>query len=332
MRGGTCAVGLAEGVPAGDQRDGLFIVHRHAPEGLADVAGGGHGVRFAVRTLGIHINETHLHGGLRIGELALAGVARIRAEPGFLSAPRDVVIGLPDIRAARSEPEGLEAHALERDISGQDHKVGPGYAATLLLLDRPQQASGLLEIGVVRPAVEGREPLLSPTPTAAAVAGAVGTGAVPGHANEERTVVAKVRGPPVLRVRHEGREILLQGRVVELRECLGIVEARSHRVGFGGVLLQKIQRQVLWPPVFVGSTAPGGVGERALGFGRAAHVPAPVAEGWCSEYRTTRSVALSFVSITAIDAVNHISGFVVTALSDLRLQSAPASAPPLAAA
>jgi hypothetical protein len=31
------AVGLAEGVAAGDQRDGLFVVHRHAEEGLADV-------------------------------------------------------------------------------------------------------------------------------------------------------------------------------------------------------------------------------------------------------------------------------------------------------
>jgi hypothetical protein len=32
------AVGLAEGVAAGDQRDGLFVVHRHARERFADVA------------------------------------------------------------------------------------------------------------------------------------------------------------------------------------------------------------------------------------------------------------------------------------------------------
>ena len=31
------AVGLAEGVAAGDQRDGLLVVHRHAEERLADV-------------------------------------------------------------------------------------------------------------------------------------------------------------------------------------------------------------------------------------------------------------------------------------------------------
>ena len=34
------AVGLAEGVAAGDERDGLLVVHRHAAERLADVAGG----------------------------------------------------------------------------------------------------------------------------------------------------------------------------------------------------------------------------------------------------------------------------------------------------
>ena len=33
------AVGLAEGVTAGDQRHGLFVVHRHAEEGFADVLG-----------------------------------------------------------------------------------------------------------------------------------------------------------------------------------------------------------------------------------------------------------------------------------------------------
>jgi hypothetical protein len=32
------AVRLAEGVAAGDQRHGLLVVHRHAGEGLADVA------------------------------------------------------------------------------------------------------------------------------------------------------------------------------------------------------------------------------------------------------------------------------------------------------
>ena len=39
---GRGAMGLAEGVSAGDQCDGFFVVHRHAGEGLTDVAGRGH--------------------------------------------------------------------------------------------------------------------------------------------------------------------------------------------------------------------------------------------------------------------------------------------------
>src|ERR1035437_8003696 len=34
-----CAVGLAEGVSAGDERDGLLVVHRHARERFANILG-----------------------------------------------------------------------------------------------------------------------------------------------------------------------------------------------------------------------------------------------------------------------------------------------------
>ena len=50
-RGIARAVGLAEGVAAGDQGDGLLVVHRHAGEGLADVAGRGERIGVAVRAL-----------------------------------------------------------------------------------------------------------------------------------------------------------------------------------------------------------------------------------------------------------------------------------------
>ena len=46
------AVALAEGVSAGDERDGLLVVHRHARERLADVPAGGDRIRLAVRALG----------------------------------------------------------------------------------------------------------------------------------------------------------------------------------------------------------------------------------------------------------------------------------------
>src|SRR5580693_4930449 len=42
------AVGLAEAVSAGDERNRLLVVHRHALEGLADVDGGGNRIRLEV--------------------------------------------------------------------------------------------------------------------------------------------------------------------------------------------------------------------------------------------------------------------------------------------
>ena len=115
---------------------------------------------------------------------ALARVALVVAEPGLLDAPVHVLIRLPDVLATAAEAEGLEAHRLERDVAGEDHQVGPGDLAAVLLLDRPEQAPRLVEADVVRPAVERREALLAAAAAAAAVADAVGAGAVPRHADE----------------------------------------------------------------------------------------------------------------------------------------------------
>src|SRR5262249_38051044 len=92
-----------------------------------------------------------------------------------------------------TETEGLESHRFEGDVAGQDHQVGPGNLAAILLLDRPEQATRLVQADVVRPTVERREALLAPAPSAAAVPYAVATVAVPRHANEPGTVVAEVR-------------------------------------------------------------------------------------------------------------------------------------------
>ena len=209
VRRGAGAVGLAEGVAAGDQRDRLLVVHRHAGEGLADVPGRRDRVRVAVRAFRVDVDEAHLHGAERVLEVPLSGVALV-IQPLRLLAPVDVLVRLPDVLAAAAEAEGLEAHRLQRDVAGEDHQVGPGDLPAVLLLDRPEQAARLVQADVVRPAVEGREPLLAPAAAAAAVARAVGARAVPGHADEQRPVVAEVRRPPVLRIRHQRREVLLQ--------------------------------------------------------------------------------------------------------------------------
>ena len=84
---------------------------------------------------------------------------------------------------------------------------------------------------------------------AAAVADAVGAGAVPRHPDEERPVVAEVGRPPVLRVGHQRVEVLLQGLEVELLELLGVVELLAHGIGQGGVLVEDLEVQLVRPPV-----------------------------------------------------------------------------------
>ena len=40
-------MGLAEGVTTSDESDGLLVIHGHTAESLADIAGGGQGIRVA---------------------------------------------------------------------------------------------------------------------------------------------------------------------------------------------------------------------------------------------------------------------------------------------
>src|SRR5882672_9543673 len=70
--------------------------------------------------------------------------------------------------------------------------------------------------------------------------------------------------PPVLRIGHQLEQILLQRKVVELLEGLGVVEVLVQRIGFGGMLVQEIQAQLIRPPVAARRAAAGGVIERAL--------------------------------------------------------------------
>src|SRR5262249_39075561 len=102
------AVGLAERVTPGDQRDGLLVVHRHAEERFADVLGRRDRIGLAVRSRRIDIDQAHLHGAERILQLALAAVPLI-AKPGPLRTPVEL-LGLPHVGAAAGETERLEAH------------------------------------------------------------------------------------------------------------------------------------------------------------------------------------------------------------------------------
>ena len=234
--GGT--VGLAEGMPAGDEGDRLLVVHCHARERLANIPGRGKRTRDAVGPLGIHVDQAHLHRAERIGELPVTAVALV-SEPGVLGSPVDVLFGLPDVRAPATETERLETHRLEGDVPGENHEVGPGDLPAVLLFDRPEQAARLVEVRVVGPAVERGEALRARAATAAAVVDAVGAGAVPRHPNEERPVVAVVSRPPVLRRRHHLFDVRLHGIEVEALELRRVVELHAHWIDQRGVLAER---------------------------------------------------------------------------------------------
>lgn len=93
---------------------------------------------------------------------------------------------------------------------------------------------------------------------------AVGSGGVPGHADELRPVMAEVRRPPGLRVGHQLDQVLLQRLVVEALEFLRVVEGPVRRVGLRGMLVQQLQPQLLRPPVAVRPAGAGDVVEGAL--------------------------------------------------------------------
>ena len=124
VRLGSGAMGLAESVAARDQRHRLFVVHRHAGEGLADIPRRGERIRLAVRAFRIDVDQAHLHGAERIFEIPVAGVALV-VQPLLLGAPVDVFFRLPDVLAPAGETERLESHRFQRDVAGEDHQVGP---------------------------------------------------------------------------------------------------------------------------------------------------------------------------------------------------------------
>src|SRR5664280_2538515 len=128
----------------------------------------------------VHVDQAHLHGAERTGELPVAAVALV-AEPGVLRPPEHL-LGLPDVLTPEAEAERREAHRLHGDVAGEDEQVGPGELAPVLLLDRPEQAARLVEVRVVGPAVERSEALRAGPATAAAVGDAVRARGVPRHA------------------------------------------------------------------------------------------------------------------------------------------------------
>ena len=106
-------------------------------------------------------------------------------------------------------------------------------------------------VAVVGPAVEGGKSLSSSTATTTAIAGSVGTCSVPGHANEERPIVAVIGRPPVLTVGHQRMEVFLEALVIKALERFSVIKVRVHGVGFGIVLVEDVEVEVLRPPILI---------------------------------------------------------------------------------
>ena len=248
---GTGTVDLAKGVSAGDEGGGLDVVHGHPPERDADALRRPLGVGRVLRTFGVDVDEAHHGCAERTGQL----VVLVEPVPGFhlvLRAPVDRLVGLVVVGAAAAEPKRGEAHRLQGDVAGQDHQVGPRNLAAVLLLDGPQEAARLVEIGVVGPAVERGQTLASARGAAAAVGGAIGARSVPRHANEEGTVVAVVGRPPVFRGGHHLLDVLLQRGIVEVLKGGGVVEVAVPGTDVLRVLVEDLDVEAVGPPVAVG--------------------------------------------------------------------------------
>ena len=262
---GASAVGFAEAVTACNQGNRLFVVHGHAAEGFANVPGCGDGIRVAIWPFRIHVDETHLHRAQRILKITVARVALV-GQPLAFRAPVEL-FRFPDILAPAAKTEGLEAHRLEPDVARENHQVGPGDFPAVFLLDWPEQPARLVEVDVVGPAVEWRKALLAGSGSAAAVADAVRACAVPCHSDEQRTVVAKVGRPPLLRVRHQRVKIFDHAIQIEALEFFGVIELFAHRIGQRRVLMQDVQIQLIRPPVCIAVNLTSAMGYRALGLG-----------------------------------------------------------------
>ena len=242
------AMAFAESMAPGNQRHGFFVIHRHPGKSFPDVMGRSQGVWVAVRTFRVHVNQAHLHGGQRVLQHAIPRIARI-AQPGGFGPPIDILLRLPHIGTTAAKAERLQPHRFDCAIASKNHQVGPGDFGAVFLLERPQQPPRLIEVAVVRPGVQRREALLARPRTATAIAGPVGAGRMPRHPDEERSVVAIIRRPPLLTGGHQRVDIGLQSRNIQLFELVGITEIRPHRVRQAGFLVQNLQVQFVRPPI-----------------------------------------------------------------------------------
>ena len=80
---------------------------------------------------------------------------------------------MPNVFPAEGKSEGLQTHGFVGHVAGQDDQVGPADLVAVFFLDRPQEATGLVQAGIVGPGIKGCETLIARAGTAAAICDAV---------------------------------------------------------------------------------------------------------------------------------------------------------------
>ena len=128
-------MGLTKRVTACNQCNRLFIIHRHATKGLADIMCGEHRVGITIGAFRVYIDQTHLHRCETVAKLTALGIALI-GQHLCLGTPVDP-LRLPIVRAAACKTKGFKAHIFHGHVTGEHHKVCPGDLVAILLLDRP---------------------------------------------------------------------------------------------------------------------------------------------------------------------------------------------------
>ena len=108
-------------VPAGDQRHGFFIIHRHAGEGFAHILCAQQRVGIAVGTLRVDINQTHLNSSQRIFQTVAFRHNGYPSQP--VSHPNKYL--LPDAKYRRGRRQNrMFCHPwIDRDIASEHEQV-----------------------------------------------------------------------------------------------------------------------------------------------------------------------------------------------------------------
>ena len=146
---------------------GFLVVHGHTLERDAHVFGGFQWIRITIHALWVDVNQAHHDSGEWVFHFAVArGVvtcafATAWCQPLFLRTPVGVFFWVPDVFTTTGKTEGFKAHGFVRHVTGENHQVSPGQLVAVFLFDRPQQTTRLIQVAVIRPAVQRCEALVA---------------------------------------------------------------------------------------------------------------------------------------------------------------------------